>query len=144
MKSKADFYYKSNWTVEGLYKEKPAQLLKAYYTLEKISFNEEVLEILKSRFPNFIEIQKPGKLEGDWKVLIFGEDKFTFFTNKTEKDLLNLLTFYRMNNRAVPEGIHNAYIKAKAINQSTSDNIGIGMSKRSLQAMNQSKAPRKI
>ena len=30
-KSKADFYYNSDWTVEKLWNEKPISLLKFYY-----------------------------------------------------------------------------------------------------------------
>jgi hypothetical protein len=65
LKSKAFFYYDKNWTIEKLISDKSFLVMKAYYEQEKISFNQEVLDILKDKYPNFFEIEKPSKLM-DW------------------------------------------------------------------------------
>jgi hypothetical protein len=70
LNSKAFFYADPNWTIEKLINDKPFMVLKAYYEREKISFNQEVLDILKEKFPKFIEIDKPSKLKG-WNDIIF-------------------------------------------------------------------------
>ena len=70
LKSKAFFYADPNWSVEKLINDKSFIVLKTYYEQEKISFNQEVLDILKSKFSNFIEIDKPSKLKG-WHDIIF-------------------------------------------------------------------------
>lgn len=70
LKSKAFFYFDPNWTIEKLISDKPFIILKTYYEQEKISFNQEVLDILKGKFQNFIEIDKPSKLER-WQDVIF-------------------------------------------------------------------------
>ncbi len=70
LKSKAFFYFDPNWTIEKLINDKSFIVLKTYYEQEKISFNQEVLDILKDKFPNFIEIDKPSKLKG-WHDIIF-------------------------------------------------------------------------
>ena len=70
LKSKAFFYFDPNWTIEKLINDKSFIVLKTYYEQEKISFNQEVLDILKGKFPNFIEIDKPSKLKG-WHDIIF-------------------------------------------------------------------------
>jgi hypothetical protein len=70
LKSKAFFYHDPNWTVDKLINDKSYLVLKAYYEQEKISFSQEVLDILKNKFPNFIEIDKPSKLKG-WNDVVF-------------------------------------------------------------------------
>lgn len=65
LKSKAFFYYDKNWTIEKLISDKSFLVMKAYYEQEKISFNQEVIDILKEKYPNFFEIEKPSKLM-DW------------------------------------------------------------------------------
>ena len=70
LKSKAFFYSDPNWSVEKLINDKSFFVLKTYYEQEKISFNQEVLDILKEKYNNFIEIDKPSKLKG-WQDIIF-------------------------------------------------------------------------
>jgi hypothetical protein len=70
LKSKAFFYSDPNWTIEKLINDKSYIVLKTYYEQEKISFNQEVLDILKEKYGNFIEIDKPSKLKG-WHDVIF-------------------------------------------------------------------------
>tara|TARA_R110000868_G_scaffold408650_1_gene692111 strand:- start:832 stop:1266 length:435 start_codon:yes stop_codon:yes gene_type:complete len=70
LKSKAFFYSDPNWTIEKLINDKSFVVLKTYYEQEKISFNQEVLDILKSKYSNFIEIDKPSKIKG-WHDIIF-------------------------------------------------------------------------
>lgn len=72
LKSKAFFYSDPNWTVEKLIKEKSYVVMKAYYEQEKLSFNQEVLDILKEKYPRFIEIDKPSRLVG-WNNIVFVE-----------------------------------------------------------------------
>lgn len=61
LKSKAFFYYDPNWTIEKLMAEKPYLIIKAYYEQEKISFNQEVLDLIRAKYPRFFEIEKPSK-----------------------------------------------------------------------------------
>lgn len=70
LKSKAFFYSDPNWTMDKLINDKSFIVLKTYYEQEKISFNQEVIDILKEKYENFIEIDKPSKLKG-WQSIIF-------------------------------------------------------------------------
>lgn len=100
LKSKAFFYSDPNWTIEKLINDKPYKVIKTYYEQEKISFNQEVLDILKEKFPNFIEIEKPSKLSG-WNEIVFQNN----FENFTYARLLKLHRYLRAK-----KGVSNNFI----------------------------------
>lgn len=133
-KSIADFYQKCNWTVAKLYEDRPSELLKAYYGLEKISFNEDVLIVLKERFPNFFEIEKPGKLK-EWRSIVF-EDYSKSWTEKTRPELLKTMRWYGIRNIPIPDGLNRAYIAAKSVEMPDKDRKDLNLSKKELMARN--------
>ena len=141
-KSKADFYYQSEWTVGKLWQDKPLTLLKIYYQQEKISFSEEVLQAIEEKFPNFFRIEKPGKYEGNWKEVVLESSKKEW-TGKTHKELLNAMRGYVMNNKKVPKDLYNCFIAAKAEKTHKKDNMNLQISKKELQAINHGKAARR-
>lgn len=133
-KSKADFYYNSNWTVKKLFDEKPTEILKAYYTIEKLNFSKEVLEDLKMKFDNFFEIEKPGK-KLDWKIIIFPKNT-TRWQDKSYNELLTSISWYRIKGKKIPIELHNCFLIAKANYKKIKDNENITISKRSLMYKN--------
>jgi UDP-glucose 6-dehydrogenase len=109
--------------------------LKAYYTLEKISFTDDVLDILKSIYFNFYKIQKPIG-----KDLNFSKNIFTNidYTGKTYKELLAIIRALRINNKLVPDALITAFNIAKKEREKwTKDNMNLNVSKLSLQGKNQ-------
>lgn len=86
LKSKAFFYSDPNWTIEKLINDKSFVVLKTYYEQEKISFSQEVLNILKDKYSSFIEIEKPSKLM-EWQDVIF----------KNRYDDMTYNTLFKMN-----------------------------------------------
>lgn len=139
LKSKADFYYGVDWTVEKLLIDRPAQILKAYYELEKISFNAEIIEKLKEKFPHFIEIDKPGILK-NWNKIVFKKDGEEQTENQLldldESDLLKKIRGFRASGKKVPLDLLNAYAKVKALKATYIDNSEQSISKQRLQAKN--------
>lgn len=64
----------AQWTVEKLLQNHSSTLLYWYYIKANITFNEEVLNELKSQYPKFIEIDKPGVVEK--KIFDYVMDNF--------------------------------------------------------------------
>jgi hypothetical protein len=135
-KSKADFYYGSNWTVRTLFDDKPNAILKAYYELEKISFSKEVIDEIKLKYPRFFEIDKPGKFIGNWKQIIFN-NFYPDWSEKSYQELLTSMRYYSINKKKIPDELRACFLYAKSKVKRSKDNEIITISKRSLQGKNQ-------
>ena len=133
-KSKVFFIHENTEKTVGDFLEKDHfKILKAYYTLEKISFTDEVLDILKSIYLNFYKIEKPGK-DLNFKKHIFTNIDYT---SKTYKELLAMIRALRINNKFVPDVLITAFGIAKKEREKTKDNMDLNVSKLSLQGKNQ-------
>lgn len=139
LKSRADFFYNSEWTVEKLWNERPMALLEAYYTREKISFNRELLDMMKEMFPSFIEIEKPGKLL-NWRELVIiklnGEQPKNIWIDMTYEELLKKMRGFSLNGKKPPIELINCFNIAKSQRQRILDNSNLTISKKELQAKN--------
>jgi hypothetical protein len=89
------------WTIEQMFKYKPYDLLKTYYYFEKITFTDDVINLLKEKFDKFIEIEKPGY------------DKYIYdnvLTNeKTYQELKKLITYLRIIKKEIPTWLIELY-----------------------------------
>lgn len=134
LKSRADFYYDSSWSVGKLLNEKPYMVLKTYYESEKISFSKEVTDKLKEIFPTFFEIEKPGVLK-KWEDILF-VSRGNNWANKTYSELLRIVRGYKMNGKELPKELVRCFNVAKGKEARIMDNSGLEISKRLLQAKN--------
>jgi len=133
LKSIASFYYdQKEMTVEMLIKDKPYEVLKAYYNLEKITFNEDVLNILKQSFISFYEITKPG-IDKDYKSKIFGQQNYD---TKSYEDLKLISRRILFKGGMISNSLKNALKQKKLANQLTEDNINVLQSKSLLMSKN--------
>ena len=139
LKSRADFYYNTEWTVEKLWNEKPMVLLQTYFESEKITFNIEILDRIKERFPHFIEIEKPGKLL-NWKELVIRKENGDIVKNNwgdmSYEELLKKIRGFQLNGKEPPKELVNCFNIAKGQRQRIIDNSNLSISKRELQAKN--------
>ena len=107
-KSSLEGIHYSNQTVGFLLEKKPYDLIKVYYTYEKINFNQDVIEKLKEKFPLFIQIQKPGTLK-DFRDYIF----HTNLDNYSYEQLKKILIAKKMNNQKIDDTFLILYDKRK-------------------------------
>ena len=131
LKSKAFFYFDPNWTIEKLINDKSFIVLKTYYEQEKISFNQEVLDILKGKFPNFIEIEKPSRLN-EWNDVIFKNN----FEDFTYEKLLKIHSYIRIRDGKANLFILNILKKKKSKIVRTKAHTKMTISKIDLQGKN--------
>lgn len=131
LKSKAFFYYDPNWTIEKLITDKSGTILKAYYEQEKISFNQEVLDILKSKYPHFIEIEKPSKLIG-WRDIIFKNS----YDNMPYDKLLSIHRYQMMKYGRVDNNLRYIMKKKKVDKARVEMKSKLNISKKDLQGKN--------
>jgi hypothetical protein len=136
LKSKAFFFKASpEWTIETLWNEKPVKILDAYYNQEKISFNDEIINLIKEKFDRFFEIEKPGKIDFDFRDVIFGDKESDWALKKTD-ELLKLIAWYRIKKIPCPKKLLGAYQMSKNKSKTKKDNLNISISKKSLQSKN--------
>jgi hypothetical protein len=135
LKSKAFFYYDKNWTVEKLISDKSFLVMKAYYEQEKISFNQEVLDILKEKYPRFFEIEKPSKLM-DWYSKVMNVEAYE---NMTHERLLRIHNASMAKKGVSNPRLRNELKKKKAEKIRKEIETRLVISKRDLQAKNHGK-----
>lgn len=89
------------WTIEQMVKFKPHVLLKTYYYYEKITFTEEVINLLKGRFKEFIEIPKPS----------FNKDMYEQVSGaeKSLEDVRKTIAYMKINKRKIPNWLIQLY-----------------------------------
>ena len=134
LKSKAFFYSDPNWTIEKLINDKPFMVLRTYYEQEKISFNQEVLEILQDKYPNFIEIDKPSKFPY-WKDILFGDIK-NKYNEMSYQEILKLIKWYKTKKIPLNKSLQDALSNTKQKHKREVDNINLIVSKKDLQGKN--------
>jgi len=136
-KSRADFYYNSDWTVEKLWNDNPVYLLSVYYENEKISFTEDVLNVFKVRYPDFFRIEKPGKYMGQWRNEIFGPREKTDWSCKTYEELLNTIRAFKIEGKKIPTELYSCFTISRINRKLIKDNSDLDVSKKELQGINQ-------
>lgn len=132
LKSKAFFYYDPNWTIEKLMEDKPYLVMKAYYEREKISFNQEVLDLIKAKYPRFFEIDKPSKLI-DWYSKVMNVEAYE---NMTHERLLRIHNASMAKKGTSNPRLRNELKKKKAEKIRKEVESRLVISKRDLQGKN--------
>jgi len=111
-KSNIDFHWTGGILVGTLLEKKPLDLIKIYYTYEKINFMPSVLDKLRESFPNFYEIKKPG-IDPNWRIILFS--KYGDVENMTDEKIKNIFLHYKINKKPVPEIIGIEFSRRKSI-----------------------------
>jgi len=137
LKSNAFFYSDPKWTIEKLINDKPSYVIKAYYEQEKISFNQEVLDILKAKYPEFIEIEKPSKLMS-WKSIIYSKINNNY-AELSYQELKKIIVWHKIRKIPVNNLLIQVWANKKQEHMRKNDNINLVINKKSLQEKNHGK-----
>jgi hypothetical protein len=136
LKSKWDFTPKhQGWTIEEVLKHNPKSLFWAYTHLEKISFVDEILDILDEKFPNFHRIQKPGIDHDQYNDY---QTKANPYADKTPDELLTIIRAKKLSGQMVPKLLYREYDKARGRKISSLSDKNV-ISKAKLARVNQGK-----
>ena len=112
LKSKWDFTPKhQGWTIEEVLKHNPKSLFWAYTHLEKISFVDEILDILDEKFPNFHRIPKPGIDHDQYNN--YTSSRVSPYADKTPDELLTIIRAKKLSGNLVPKELYREYNRAK-------------------------------
>jgi hypothetical protein len=137
-KSKWEFSKKyEGYTVEQIMEIHPITLYWGYTHLEKIDFNDEILEFLEDRYKNtFVKIIKPN-IEKDQFQNLIGK----FYGGKTLNsmsylELKKLIAYKSINNIGISAGVFDAFRKSKS-NRIATLTKRDGITKASLARINQ-------
>lgn len=137
-KSKWEFSKKyEGYTVEQIMEIHPITLYWGYTHLEKIDFNDEILEFLEERYKNtFVKIIKPNIDKDQFEDLIGG-----FYGGKTLNsmnliELKKLIAYKRINKIPISSEVFYAYKEARSNRTSTLTKKD-GVTKASLTRKNQ-------
>ena len=132
-KSIWDYGKYKGFTVKDIMISEPKYLLWAYYSLERISFIDEILDELANKYKKFKRIDKPG-VDPDYFT-----DNLSFeYKKMSKKELFNLIAANRMNGRKSSKALLAAYriAKSRVVHANRNERI----SKSSLQAINHGNA----
>lgn len=136
LRSKWDFTPKhQGWTIEEVLKHNPKSLFWAYTHLEKISFTDDILDILAEKFPSFHRIPKPGI---DHEQYNNQQTKDNPWKDKTPDELLTIIRAKKLSGNPIPPSLRSAYniARSKKIGALSDRNVA---SKSELQRTNHGK-----
>ena len=113
-KSKWEFSKKyEGYTVEQIIEIHPITLYWGYTHLEKIDFNDEILEFLEDRYKNtFVKIIKPNIDKDQFENALKSFGKTLSSMNYIE--LKKLIAYQRINKIEISEEVLDAYRQAKS------------------------------
>lgn len=113
-KSKWEFSKKyEGYTVEQIMEIHPITLYWGYTHLEKIDFNDEILEFLEERYEDtFVKIIKPNIDKDQFENALKGFGKTLSSMNLIE--LKKLIAYKRINKIEISEEVLDAYRQAKS------------------------------
>ena len=133
LKSKVFFLNKNTEkTVGEIIKDDSYKIIKAYYMNHKISFNEEVLNILKEKYPLFYKIEKPG-IDKCWNKKIFTAPNWE---EKDYEELKKIIISKKINKQKIDDELMSIYNFKKYNHQKTKDNMNLSVSKKDLMGKN--------
>lgn len=114
-KSKWDFSTKhQGLTIEDVLKFYPKSVYWAYTHLEKISFVDEILDILEEKFSTFRRIDKPGIDKEQYDELDSLNVKVNFWEKYSLDELLKIKKAKNINGEPIPRGLKLEIIKKQA------------------------------
>ena len=100
------------YTVEQIMEIHPITLYWGYTHLEKIDFNDEVLEFLKDRYGNyFVKIIKPNIDKDQFQNLMEGRNTLNKMSYMELKKLMN---YKRVNKIPISSEVFDAYKEARS------------------------------
>lgn len=110
-RSKWDFSPKhQGWSIEDVMKFNPKSLLWAYLNLEKISFVDEVLDVLQEKYPTLKRIEKPGVDKGQFDSVADYKNPWLKFTYN---ELKKIVAAKKINGEFIPKPLLNQLQKKK-------------------------------
>lgn len=137
LKSKINFGKYAEHTVGSLIEANPYYLVWLYYNADRISFVDEVMDMLIARFPKFVWISKPGKepelVDPVCKPIL--KPRRITFSNMSYIELKNIITALKMNNKEIPIPLLE-YFRARRSERYNASKVKRVYCKRSLQAKN--------
>ena len=135
-KSKWEFSKKyEGYTVEQIMEIHPITLYWGYTHLEKIDFNDEILEFLEDRYKNtFLKIIKPNIDKDQFQNALKGFGKM--LKTMSYLELKKLIAYKSINNIDISAEVFDAYRKSKS-NRIATLTKKDGITKESLARINQ-------
>ena len=135
-KSKWEFSKKyEGYTVEQIMEIHPITLYWGYTHLEKIDFNDEILEFLEDRYKNtFVKIIKPNIDKDQFQNALKGFGKM--LKTMSYLELKKLIAYKSINNIDISAAVFDAYRESKSNRISTLTKKD-GITKASLARKNQ-------
>ncbi len=114
-KSKWDFSSKhQGLTIEDVLKFYPKSIYWAYTHLERISFVDEILDILDEKYPTFRRINKPGIDKEQFNELEALNVRVNFWEKYSLEELEKIKTAKNINGEPVPRGLKQEIAKRQA------------------------------
>jgi hypothetical protein len=145
LKSKWDFSPKHQGiSIQDVLDFNPKSVLWAYLNLEKISFTDEVLDILKQKYPTLELIEKPGIDKDQFEII---DDQSNPWARYTYPELKKMVAAKKINKEFIPKGLLGTMDRKKKIYQKDKHDADYGGtnidSKQKMQAVNHGRFGRK-
>lgn len=133
LKSKWEFTEKyKGWTIEQVMKYHPSSVWWSYCKLEKITYTDDILDILNQKFiGGFERIQKPGVNKSQIDDYYSG----VTYQSKSYSELLTIIRFKKMKGEVIPVSLMEEFRDKKSKRMSVPKNKRV-YSKLSLQSIN--------
>jgi hypothetical protein len=133
LKSKWEFTEKyKGWTIEQVMKYHPSSVWWSYCKLEKITYTDDILDVLNQKFiGGFERIQKPGVNKSQIDDYYSG----VTYQSKSYSELLTIIRFKKMKGEVIPISLMEEFRdkKSKRMNVPKDKRV---YSKLSLQSIN--------
>jgi hypothetical protein len=133
LKSKWEFTEKyKGWTIEQVMKYHPSSVWWSYCKLEKITYTDDILDVLNQKFiGGFERIQKPGVNKSQIDDYYSG----VTYQSKSYSELLTIIRFKKMKGEVIPVSLMEEFRdkKSKRMNVPKDKRV---YSKLSLQSIN--------
>jgi hypothetical protein len=133
LKSKWEFTEKyKGWTIEQVMKYHPSSVWWSYCKLEKITYTDDILDILNQKFiGGFERIQKPGVNKSQIDDYYSG----VTYQSKSYSELLTIIRFKKMKGEVIPISLMEEFRDKKSKRMSVPKDKRV-YSKLSLQSIN--------
>jgi hypothetical protein len=133
LKSKWEFTEKyKGWTIEQVMKYHPSSVWWSYCKLEKITYTDDILDILNQKFiGGFERIQKPGVNKSQIDDYYSG----VTYQSKSYTELLTIIRFKKMKGEVIPISLMEEFRDKKSKRMSVPKDKRV-YSKLSLQSIN--------
>lgn len=133
LKSKWEFTEKyKGWTIEQVMKYHPSSVWWSYCKLEKITYTDDILDVLNQKFiGGFERIQKPGVNKSQIDDYYSG----VTYQSKSYSELLTIIRFKKMKGEVIPISLMEEFRDKKSQRMNVPKDKRV-YSKLSLQSIN--------